>query len=65
MPRHQLTQHLPLSTYALLRVLSVEPCDLFSRMCLHTVDSARDVSNDQWAVSMPFHCLFNVPFGFL
>ena len=37
----------PPSTYALLRVLSVAPCGLFPRMYLHTVDSARDVSNDQ------------------
>ena len=31
-PYHQLAQHLPPSTYTLLRVLSVAPCSLFPRM---------------------------------
>ena len=65
MPRHQLTQHLPSSTYALLRVLSVAPCGLFPRMYLCTVDSAHDVSSVQWAISVPFDYLFDVLFGFL
>ena len=32
------------STYALLRVLSVAPCGLFLRMCLRTINLARDMS---------------------
>ena len=51
---HQLAQHLPPNTYAFLRVLNVASYGLFPRMCLHTVDSARDVSNNQWGASMPF-----------
>ena len=53
------------STYALLRVLSVAPCGLFSRMCLHTIDLVCDVSEDQWATSVPFDYLFDVSFSFL
>ena len=48
-----------------LEGLSVAPCGLFSRMCLYTIDSARDVSNNQWVACVPFDCLFDVLFGFL
>ena len=48
-----------------LEGLKCSPCGLFSRMYLRTVDSARDISNDQWATSVPFDCLFNVSFDFL
>ena len=54
------------NTYALLRALSVAPYGLFPRkyLCI-AVDSTRDVGNDQWTVSVPFDCFFNVLFGFL
>ena len=53
------------STYALLRVLSVAPCGLFPKMYLCTIDSARDMGNNQWVASVPFDYLFNVSFSFL
>ena len=66
MPYHHITQHLPPSTYALFRALSVAPYGLIPRMYLCIgVDSACDVGNDQWAISVPFDCLFDVSFGFL
>ena len=66
MPYHQIAQHLPLSTYALLRVLSITPCGLIPRMYLCTaVDSASDMGSDQWVVSVLFDYLFDVSFGFL
>ena len=65
MSYNQLAQHWPSSTYDLLRALSVTPCSLFSRMCLRTIDSTRDVSDDQWVASVPFYYLFDVSFGFL
>ena len=64
-PHHQLTQHFPASTYALLRVLRVAFCGLFLRIRLPIVDSARDVSNNQWVGSVPCDYLFDVSFGFL
>ena len=63
--RYQLAQHFSPSTYAFLRVLSVAPCGIFPRMCLHTIYSACDVSNDQQAASVSFDYLFDFSFGFL
>ena len=63
MPRHQLAQHLPPSTHALLRVLSFAPYGLFSRMYLCIIDSAHDVSSDQWAASVPFDYVVWLPSG--
>ena len=66
MSHHQIAQHLASSTYALLRVLSVAPCGLIPRMYLCiAINSARDVGSDQWVLSMPFDCLFDMSFGLL
>ena len=66
MLRHQIAQHFPPSTCALLRALSVAPCGLTPRMYLYTtIDSVQDMGSDQWAISMRFGCLCNVSFGFL
>ena len=66
MPHHQIVQHFPPSTYALLRALSVAPCGLLvmKYLCL-VVDSVRGVGHDQCAVRMPFDCLFNMLFSFV
>ena len=53
------------STQALLRVLSVASCGLFLRMRLHTIDSTHDISNNQWAASVPCDYLFDLSFSFL
>ena len=48
MPRHQITQHFPLSTYALLTTLNVAPCGIILRVYMCTaIDSVHDVGNDQ------------------
>ena len=66
MPHHQIIQHLPPSSYALLRALSVAPCGLIPRMFLCTaIHSMRDVGSDQCAISVLFDCLSNVSLGFL
>ena len=66
MPHHQIVQHFPPVLMLFLKALSVGPCGLISRMYLcTTVDSARDVGSDQWAISVPFDYLFDVSFGFL
>ena len=48
-----------------LEGLSLAPSGLFPKMYLCAVDSAHNVSSDQWAASVPFNYLFDVLFGFL
>ena len=60
MPHHQIIQHLPPSTYALLKALSVAPYGLILRKYLcTTVDTTCDVESDQCAIGVLFGCLFN------
>ena len=66
MPCHQIVQHFPPSTYALLRALSIAHRGLIPKMYLcTTVDLVRDMGSDQWAISMLFGYLFNASLNFL